>query len=59
MLEDRGSPALQRAWAAHGLALLAGKDERPWGSLISTDLHYRANPGSLLGPSRAGILDLP
>ena len=59
MLEDESAPDRQRAWAAIGLGLLAEKDERQWSSRISIGAHYRANPASLTGASRGGILDLP
>jgi len=59
MLADEDGPVMQRAFAAFGLALLAEQDGRPWSSRISTDLHYRASPATLTGPSGAGILDLP
>ncbi len=59
ILEDRQNPELERSWAALALASLADPDPRPWHSHLSSDLHYRASPPSLMGPEREGILDLP
>lgn len=56
-LTNETNTELERSYAAVALGRLADREVRPWSSMISVGLNYRATTATLRGGG--GILDLP